>query len=1135
MGIIRKTVTREFTGMMKSALEQRILRTRLEPPPQQTRLLTRQRVLTQLTGIVEYPLSIIIGPAGSGKTTALANLQNHTATPIIWCRAAADDTPASFVHHLAAACQRILHGQPEPEPHERERNGLQLSHSPQVALDQIVNALVTELAEPVILVLDDYHLIDRTPDMRSLIERLLRLQPRYLHIVLATRRSPTLDHLPIARARGEVLELDADDLAFTVAETLALFELYDHTLVREGQPLPVLTELTSYCRGLALALQLAAADNLRDPLGNGIPLTARTELCADLTFDYPPAALRPLIERQLPLIDAYIAREVLADLPDALHDLLKASAGLRWIDPQLCAQELGVPDAAALLDRARRDLLFMEPVAEAPERLAWQPLFHHVLRRYTASQHYDLDPIHQRAADYYTTHTEYSEALYHLCALGKIEEAANLLESIVSLWLQQGQSGRIMTWINRLPEAYRQRPRLLEAQAGAAHKQGRFEQALALYQQAATTYETQGDTDGQVRVLRGQAEVYLDTVQPAPAVELLKRALELLPGDHYVERVQILLLQAENWANLGRADVALELETRAREVVQEASARGVISEALPTASLVPLLLPRLMLRSGQLQESLQQLEADLEHATEFEQPTYVLAHREPSLLLAFVYCLLGKDARALATARRGLLEAQQSGSQLTEAIAHIRVGHAYQVVTPLDEHAARRHYQQALEIIDAIGIERTRVEALMGLVLLHGHNGDLATAEMLAYQALEIAERAGDEWISALVWLALGSSAVANRDARAPAWLEQAQQRFLRGQDNYGQALVALWLVLWYLQHDSEGQGESHVQRVLDLARQHSYEGLLTAPTLFGPRDLAMLIPLLLRGKHLPEHTTYVQQLLRAAFPSIAADDVVEEYHPGFTLRVQMLGSFRVWRGIHEIQTREWQREKARQLLQLLLTYRGQWLQREQICMWLWPDSDLESAERQFKVTLNALNTALEPLRPPRTMPFFVRRQGLAYSFAPSYGCWIDVDEFELRTTRIAQGDAAFMLRNRMISVGLYRGDYLAEALYDSWTLEERERLLARYLNTTTALAGALVERGDVQQAIELCEQVLRRDRCYEEAYQVLMLAYIRTGSRSQALRTYTRCVQALEGELGIEPLPETTELYERIKLNQKL
>jgi DNA-binding SARP family transcriptional activator len=262
---------------------------------------------------------------------------------------------------------------------------------------------------------------------------------------------------------------------------------------------------------------------------------------------------------------------------------------------------------------------------------------------------------------------------------------------------------------------------------------------------------------------------------------------------------------------------------------------------------------------------------------------------------------------------------------------------------------------------------------------------------------------------------------------------------------------------------------------------------------------------------------------------------MVEDYHPGYTLRIQMLGNFRVWRGIREVQGREWQREKARQLLQLLLTYRGQWLQREQICSWLWPDSDLDAAERQFKVTLNALNTALEPLRPPRTMPFFVRRQGLAYSFAPSYGCWIDVDEFELRTTSVVQGDAEFFLRNSQIAVQLYKGDYLAEALYDSWTLEERERLMARYLATATMLAERMMDMGDEQQAVQLCERVLRRDRCYEEAYQVLMRVYARSGSRSQALRTYGRCEHALQDELGIDPLPETTELYEQIKRNEKV
>lgn len=275
---------------------------------------------------------------------------------------------------------------------------------------------------------------------------------------------------------------------------------------------------------------------------------------------------------------------------------------------------------------------------------------------------------------------------------------------------------------------------------------------------------------------------------------------------------------------------------------------------------------------------------------------------------------------------------------------------------------------------------------------------------------------------------------------------------------------------------------------------------------------------------------------MRQGFPTIAGDDAVDDYHPGYTLRVQMLGTFRVRRGAQEIQAREWQREKARQLFQLLLTYRGTWIQREQICAWLWPDADLEAAERQFKVTLNALNTALEPQRPPRTAPFFIRRQGLAYSFAPSYGVWIDVDEFELRVAGAAARDEPdFARRNAQIAVQLYRGDYLAESLYDPWTTEERERLLARFLATSVRYAEQMSSAGEQSAAIELCEQVLRRDRGYEEAYQTLMRSHARAGSRSQALRTYSRCLQALQDDLGIEPLPETIALYERLKRNDPL
>lgn len=554
-------------------------------------------------------------------------------------------------------------------------------------------------------------------------------------------------------------------------------------------------------------------------------------------------------------------------------------------------------------------------------------------------------------------------------------------------------------------------------------------------------------------------------------------------------------------------------------------------------STVPSLSPRLLLRSGRLNESRHLLETELGLETPQApvQRPITLAHREPLLLLALIYAFLGSGARTLAMALRGLLEAQHSGSQITEAVAHTRVGHAHQVVAPLDIAAAQRHYACAFDLVQLSGVNRTKVEALMGQTLLYGHSGNLVEAERVASEGLHIAQTAGDQWIAALIHLALGGAAVAVGDIHAIGWLEQADQQFVRGNDSYGQAVVALWRSLWYLHQSADDQVNAHVAKLLHLSQAHGYEGLLSAPTLFGPRDMAMLIPLLLRGRSLQPTATYAQILLRQAFPTIAADETVEDYHPGYTLRIQMLGSFRVWRGNSEIQSREWQREKARQLLQLLLTYRGQWIQREQICAWLWPESDLDASERQFKVTLNALNTALEPLRPPRTTPFFVRRQGLAYSFAPSYGCWIDVDEFELRTTNVPRTDTDFVLRNAHVAVSLYKGDYLTESLYDSWTLEERERLLARYLATATVLADRLVEKGDMEQAVQMCEQVLRRDRCYEEAYQVLMRAYARSGSRSQALRSYTRCVQALIDDLGIEPLPETTSLYERIKRNEKV
>ncbi len=248
-------------------------------------------------------------------------------------------------------------------------------------------------------------------------------------------------------------------------------------------------------------------------------------------------------------------------------------------------------------------------------------------------------------------------------------------------------------------------------------------------------------------------------------------------------------------------------------------------------------------------------------------------------------------------------------------------------------------------------------------------------------------------------------------------------------------------------------------------------------------------------------------------------------------LRVQTLGGFCVWLDGMEIEPTAWGREKALHLFQFLVTTRRRPLHKEQIVDSLWPDLDAATADRDFKVVLNAVNKALEPERAPRATPRFIRRHGLAYGLALDE-IWIDADAFE---AHLAAGNEALprqvdaAIEQYQAAAALYKGAYLPERQYEDWTSAERERLETLALGMLTTLAGLLVERNPLE-SIRLTQRVLLLDAAWEEAYRVQMRAYQAQGNRPLALRTYRQCVEALEREFGIGPLPETQALYEEIR-----
>ncbi|HEY1014946.1 MAG TPA: bacterial transcriptional activator domain-containing protein, partial [Herpetosiphonaceae bacterium] len=252
---------------------------------------------------------------------------------------------------------------------------------------------------------------------------------------------------------------------------------------------------------------------------------------------------------------------------------------------------------------------------------------------------------------------------------------------------------------------------------------------------------------------------------------------------------------------------------------------------------------------------------------------------------------------------------------------------------------------------------------------------------------------------------------------------------------------------------------------------------------------------------------------------------------PPEPLHIQTLGQARVWRGPVEITA--WGRKSAVLLMGVLLTSRGEWLQREQICDLLWPEADPATAEAQFKVALNALSNALEPQRPPRSLGRPLERRGSAYRINPrAEGLRLDAARFEELLDRAADAGGAARAELLRRALALYQGDYLADCLYSDWARETRERLRGRFLAGACALAGLALDMGRLAEAERWAEAALARDACCEEAYQLLLRVHAAEGNRAQVCRVYERCAAALWCELGLEPLPQTTELYRAATLN---
>jgi predicted ATPase/DNA-binding SARP family transcriptional activator len=244
-------------------------------------------------------------------------------------------------------------------------------------------------------------------------------------------------------------------------------------------------------------------------------------------------------------------------------------------------------------------------------------------------------------------------------------------------------------------------------------------------------------------------------------------------------------------------------------------------------------------------------------------------------------------------------------------------------------------------------------------------------------------------------------------------------------------------------------------------------------------------------------------------------------------LRIFLLGRFRVERNGAPIPETAWSRPRAKRLLKLLALQPGRQLHKEQAMEWLWPDLELTSARDNLYRTLHLLRRALEPELQRAADSRYLSLSEEMLELGPAEGVWIDAVSFEslVATARTAHHPVPLLQE----AMALYGGDLLPEDIYEEWTIAPRERLQRAYVEALLHLGVAHRQTGRYDEALATFRQILNRDPADEPAHRELMLTYTLAGRRHEALRQYDLCSQTLSAELGVEPAPETTSLYQRI------
>jgi LuxR family maltose regulon positive regulatory protein len=386
----------------------------------------RVELVDYLARATASKLLLVDAPAGFGKTTLIAQWRSSQdeSRPFAWVSLdPGDNDPSQLWWHVAHALQQAC-----PKLDADEIMRAVRSRAPditQTILPLLINKLAV-LPEPLVLVLDDYHVI-RERDCHDQVAFLVSHLPQALQLVLITRAHPPL---PLARWRAsrEMVEVRARELRFGLAQAAELVAAVGIELSQTD-----LADLVDRAGGWPAGIYLAALSMRGHPS--------------------PGDFIRQFIGNSRFVVD-FLTEEVLSSQPDEIRRFLARTSILSRFSAPLCQAVAGSANAAEIIGTLERENLFVIPLDDNRQWFRYCHLFAQVLRNELARTEPEIVPaLHERASAWYRQSGSADEAICHAHAAGDVTGAVNLIAGNWPAYVDSGQVAKVRGWLSPLGDS----------------------------------------------------------------------------------------------------------------------------------------------------------------------------------------------------------------------------------------------------------------------------------------------------------------------------------------------------------------------------------------------------------------------------------------------------------------------------------------------------------------------------------------------------------------------------------------------------------------------------------------------------------------------------------------------------------